>query len=113
MQEMFMRHNSYDEGIATPTAYYVTVEALPNLNMRRERSTLKSKNPPNNIAMKEKVGEFCLKIQDKLSHLHDEAEGDIEAANGKVTKVVTETALQAGGPIPFHLKSTTIGKDQG
>lgn len=59
-----------------------------------------SKKHPNTLEVREKIDEFCLKVQNKLSQLISENEGDKDEKNGSLTKVITEVVLETGGKVP-------------
>uniref|UniRef100_A0A6G5AJ12 Endonuclease-reverse transcriptase n=1 Tax=Rhipicephalus microplus TaxID=6941 RepID=A0A6G5AJ12_RHIMP len=69
------------------------------LDLKKERQKLIRKKPINELALRGKVQEFRVSIQNRYSTLSEETNLSIDTMNDNLTSTITECAVKVGGKV--------------
>uniref|UniRef100_A0A131YWK0 Exo endo phos n=1 Tax=Rhipicephalus appendiculatus TaxID=34631 RepID=A0A131YWK0_RHIAP len=75
------------------------VRSRIHLDLRKERQKLIRKKPINELALRGKVQEFRVSLQNRYAALTEETDLSVDAMNDNLTSIIKECAVEVGGTV--------------
>uniref|UniRef100_A0A6G5AHI8 Endonuclease-reverse transcriptase n=1 Tax=Rhipicephalus microplus TaxID=6941 RepID=A0A6G5AHI8_RHIMP len=75
------------------------VRSRIRLDLKKERQKLIRKKPINQLALRGKVQEFRVSLQNRYSALSEETNLSVDTMNDNLTSIITECAVEVGGRV--------------